>query len=206
MPIAFMFDFGGVLMKTADYAPRHAWDKRLGLPVGSVEKIVHNADSWVRAQKGEISPSAYWDDVASQLGLSHDDVHQLAHDFYSGDVLDMSLIALIEKLREEGYTVGLLSNDSLELEDKLHRLNIHHLFEPLLISAKLGMMKPNRAIYQHLLASLPANSYPVVFVDDRIDNIHGAIKAGMVGVFYQPKLDVEKNLRDLIYAHRKKMG
>ncbi|MDX2079140.1 MAG: HAD family phosphatase [bacterium] len=206
MPIAFVFDFGGVLMKTADYAPRHAWDKRLGLTVGSVEKIVHNADSWVRAQKGEISPSAYWDDVARQLGLSHDDVQQLAHDFYSGDVLDMSLIALIEKLRQEGYIVGLLSNDSLELEDKLHRLNIHHLFDPLLISAKLGMMKPNPAIYQHLLTSLPSSSYPVVFVDDRIDNIHGAIKAGMVGVFYQPKLDVEKNLRDLIDAHRKKMG
>jgi len=206
MPIAFIFDFGGVLMKTADYAPRHTWDERLGLSHGSVEKAVHNADSWLRAQKGDIPVSDYWADVAQQLNVSAEDISQLAHDFYAGDVLDKTLITLIEKLRDDGHIVGLLSNDSLELEPKLHHLGIHHLFDPLFISAKLGMMKPDSAIYQHVLASIPADCYPVIFVDDRIDNVHGAIKSGMVGVFYQPKLDLDKILYDMIHAHRKKIG
>lgn len=206
MPIAFIFDFGGVLMKTADYTPRHQWDERLGLPLGSVEKAVHNTDSWLRAQKGEITPSDYWADVGTKLGLSADDVTQLAHDFYAGDQLDPKMIDLIQRLRDEGFKVGLLSNDSLELEEKLHQLGIHQLFDPLFISAKLGMVKPDMAIYQHVLATLPPEYHSVVFVDDRIDNIHSAIKAGMVGIFYQPKLDVEKIFRDLIYAHRKKNG
>jgi len=206
MPIAFIFDFGGVLMKTVDYTPRHQWDKRLGLPLGSVEKAVHNTDSWLRAQKGEIPPSDYWADVGAKLGLPADDITHLAHDFYLGDQLDTQLIDLIQRLRHEGFKVGLLSNDSLELEDKLQQLGIHHLFDPLFLSAKLGMMKPDMAIYQHVLTTLSSDYHPVVFVDDRIDNIHSAIKAGMVGIFYQPKLDVEKIFRDLIYAHRKKNG
>ncbi|MCL4252514.1 MAG: HAD-IA family hydrolase [Anaerolineae bacterium] len=206
MPIAFIFDFGGVLMKTQDYSPRHSWDERLGLPHGSIEKAVHNADSWVRAQKGEITPADYWADVASQLGISSDDVTQLAHDFYAGDVLDSNLIALIQKLRDEGHVVGLLSNDSLELEAKLHRLGIDSLFDPLHISAKLGVMKPHLDIYARVRESLPHDAYPIVLIDDRIDNIHGAIKAGWVGVFYQPKLDIQPILYKLIDAHRKKIG
>lgn len=206
MPIAFIFDFGGVLMKTQDYAPRHAWDERLGLPQGSIEKAVHNADNWVRAQKGEITPADYWADVASQLGISSDEAVQLAHDFYAGDVLDSKLITLIQKLRDEGHVVGLLSNDSLELEPKLQRLGIYSLFDPLHISAKLGVMKPHLDIYARVRESLPHDAYPIVLIDDRIDNIHGAIKAGWVGVFYQPNLDIQPILYRLIDAHRKKIG
>lgn len=206
MPIAFIFDFGGVLMKTLDYAPRHAWDERLGLPHGSIEKAVHNPDSWVRAQRGEITPADYWADVALKLGISSDEVAQLAHDFYAGDVLDDKLIALIQKLRDEGHVIGLLSNDSLELEPKLQRLDIYSLFDPLHISAKLGVMKPQPDIYARVRQSLPHDAYPIVLIDDRIDNIHGAIKAGWVGVFYQPNLDIQPILYRLIDAHRKKIG
>lgn len=200
--IAFIFDFGGVLMKTVDYTPRHKWDERLGLPLGSVEKAVHNTDSWIRAQKGELSPSDYWADVGIKLGLSTDDIPQLAHDFYAGDQLDPKLLDLIQRLRGEGFTIGLLSNDSLELEDKLHRLGVHELFDPMFISAKLGMMKPDMTIYKHVLSSMSAEDHPIAFIDDRIDNIHSAIKAGMVGVFYNPKLDLERVLRDLIHGYR----
>lgn len=206
MPLAFIFDFGGVLMKTVDYTPRHAWDDRLGLPHGSVEKAVHNPDSWLRAQKGEITLDEYWADVAAQLGISSDDIRQLAHDFYAGDALDAQLLALVKKLRADGHVVGLLSNDSLELEPKLHRLNIHHLFDPLHISAKLGLMKPHPDIYAYVRQSLPHDAYPIVLIDDRIDNIHGAIKAGWVGVFYQLNLDIQPILYRLIDAHRKKIG
>lgn len=56
---AVIFDFGGVLMKTVDYSPRHQWDDRLSLPQGSVEKAVHNSDSWTQAQIGKIPLAGY---------------------------------------------------------------------------------------------------------------------------------------------------
>ena len=75
---AVIFDFGGVFMKTSDYQPRHRWDERLGLPHGSVERVVHGSESWRAAQKGQLSMEAYWQDVAQQLHLTSDDVRQLA--------------------------------------------------------------------------------------------------------------------------------
>ena len=119
-----IFDFGGVLMKTTDYTPRHTWDGKLGLPQGSVERTVYNADSWIKAQSGVISADEHWADVADKLNLSPAEVRKLAVDFYSGDQLDMDLMDYIHQLRQNNYTVALLSNDTTELDAKLQRLNI----------------------------------------------------------------------------------
>ncbi len=192
-----IFDFGGVLMKTQDYTPRHNWDDRLGLPHGSVESIVHNAGSWIKAQTGVIPVEAYWDDVRQSLGISADQVQQLAIDFYSGDVLDDSLVDLIHRYRAEGHTVALLSNDSLELMPKLRRLNLVDLFDPLVVSAQIGVMKPAVAAYQALLdqANRPANE--AVFIDDRAENIAGAEVLGIRGVHYQASMDLENALSSI---------
>ncbi|PJF23084.1 MAG: hypothetical protein CUN56_02680 [Phototrophicales bacterium] len=192
MQYAVIFDFGGVLMKTIDYTPRFDWDDRLGLPRGSVEKIVHNQDSWVKAQTGLISPQAYWADVARQLKLT--DLGTLPHDFYSGDALDQGLIHLIHDLRRAGRAVALLSNDTLELMDKLRRLQIDDLFDPLVISAQIGVMKPHPAAYQTVLNQLQCPPQEAIFIDDRLENVQGAAALGIHAVHYTPGLDLAKIL------------
>ncbi|HEX2619752.1 MAG TPA: HAD family hydrolase, partial [Phototrophicaceae bacterium] len=151
MKRAVIFDFGGVLMKTLDYRPRHAWDERLKLPHGSVERVVHGSDSWRQAQTGQLPVETYWQDVASQLKLSPDEVNQLKLDYFSGDVLDTLLMDYILELRKLNHPVGLLSNDSLELLPKLQRLGIMALFDALVVSAQIGFMKPAPQAYQAVL-------------------------------------------------------
>lgn len=197
---AFIFDFGNVLMKTVDYTPRRAWDERLSLPPGSVERAVHNDDSWIQAQTGQIPLVAYWQDVAERLKLSSTDVAQLAEDFYSGDQLDMANIQLIERLRADGHPVALLSNDSLELLPKLERLGITHLFDPLVVSAQIRVMKPDAAAYQAVLSRLGRPAEGTVFIDDRQENIDGATALGIHGVLYTNDLDLESVLHNLRYA------
>ena len=52
---AVIFDWGGVLMRTVDASPRLAWDARLGLAPGSVNRLVFESSAWRRAQLGQIS-------------------------------------------------------------------------------------------------------------------------------------------------------
>ena len=52
---AVIFDWGGVLMRTVDASPRLAWDARLGLAPGSVNRLVFESPAWRRAQLGQIS-------------------------------------------------------------------------------------------------------------------------------------------------------
>ncbi|GAB4508399.1 MAG: HAD family phosphatase [Anaerolineae bacterium] len=184
MQRAIIFDFGNVLMFTTDYTPRHAWDARLGLPPGSVERAVHNSTSWVQAQRGEIAITAYWQDVAERLSLSPEQTQQLAHDFYSGDTLDADMLAYIRELRATGHQTALLSNDSVELRPKLERLNLLSLFDAVMISAEVGVMKPDAAAYTAVLAAVGRPAPETVFVDDRMENVEGARAVGMLAVHY----------------------
>lgn len=194
MKTAIIFDFGGVLMRTMDYSHRHAWDDRLGLPHGSVERAVHNGESWRQAQCGSIPLSDYWGDVARRLGLSAPQVKQLAADFYRGDQLDPALIGYIRTLRDAGHPVALLSNHSIDLADELVHLGIAELFDPLVVSAQIGVMKPDPHAYQIVLDGLGYPPQKTVFVDDRLDNVQAAQAIGMHAVHFRPEIDLPAEL------------
>lgn len=197
---AVVFDFGGVLMRTVDYGPRHAWDRRLGLPAGSVEQAVHGSAAWRAAQLGHIAPAVYWAAVAGELGLDEAAAADLRRDFFSGDQLDADLIALINELRGGGHTVGLLSNETLDLRAWLRALAIDTLFDPLLISAALGAIKPDAAAYQALLAALDRPAREVIFIDDLPANVAGAQALGIHAVRYTAGMDLRAALAPLLAA------
>ncbi|MGQ9887831.1 MAG: HAD family hydrolase [Aggregatilineales bacterium] len=187
---AVVFDFGGVLVRTVDYTPRHAWDDRLGLPRGSVERVVHGSHAWREAQLGRLTPEQHWAQVAAELGLDAPLLAQFRRDYFSGDQLDADLVALIQALRASGHTVGLLSNDTLDLHQRLRALGIAALFDPLLISARLGAMKPDPAAYRALLAALGRPPDEVIFVDDLPANAAGAQALGIHAVRYTAGMDL----------------
>jgi epoxide hydrolase-like predicted phosphatase len=188
---AVIFDWGGVLMRTADYAPRHAWDARLGLAAGQVESVVHGIEAWTQVQRGEIEEAAYWRAVAAALGLDEADAARLRADFYRGDALDEALVALIRRLRGRGLLVGLLSNNAPGLAAELDALGLADLFDARAISAEIGVMKPDPAAYHAILDRLDVPPGAALFVDDSADNVAGARAVGMAAVRFTPDLDVE---------------
>lgn len=191
---ALVFDFGGVLMKTVTRSFRWAWDDRLGLARGTVERVVHGSESWRRAQVGVISVQDYWRDVAAQLGLNSRELSELETDFFKGDQLDLEIMEFIRRCKLAGQRTALLSNDSPALHDKLERLGISMLFDPLVISADIGVMKPDARAYQHVIGLLGCPPAQTVFVDDMPANIRGASDVGMNGILYTPELDLERTL------------
>jgi HAD superfamily hydrolase (TIGR01509 family) len=140
------------------------------------------------AQTGALPVDAYWQAVAQRLHLDTEALSQLAQDFYSGDRLDTNLIAYINTLRQNGHPVALLSNDSPALKDRLRDLGIDHLFDPLVISAFIGCMKPDPAAYRAVLQGRPPQE--AIFVDDLPANIDGARTLGMQAVLYTAGMDL----------------
>jgi epoxide hydrolase-like predicted phosphatase len=199
---AFIFDFGGVLARTEDYTPRHAWDERLGLPTGSVERAVHHSDIWIQAQLGRITPRAYWNGVAELLYMRKEDIDELRRDYFSGDRLNYRLVALIRDLREKGYPVALLSNESLQLESRLREYGIHDLFDHILISAQMGMMKPDPTVYRVALHTVQASPHEAVFVDDSLTNVRSAQPLGIHVILFRPELDLRAEITELIEANQ----
>ncbi len=176
---ALIFDFGGVIVRTEDHSPRHAWDERLGLPVGSVERAVHHSDIWIQTQLGRITYQSYWEGVAEMLYMRKDEIDELRRDYFSGDRINYRLVTLIRELREQGYPVALLSNESIKLRDRLRELKLDDLFDHILISAEIGVMKPDPTAFRVALQTLGVAPQEAIFVDDALSNVRGAQQLGI---------------------------
>lgn len=182
---AVIFDYGSVLSRTLDPHPRAAWEHKLGLRAGDLQRIVHNEHAWIAAQQGHITPEAHWRNVGTTLALAPAELLALRASFYQGDVVNEELVAYIDRLRATGIHTALLSNFSTELRGLLTRQDLAHRFDPIAVSAEIGVMKPDATAYRMTLdrLGLPANA--CIFVDDQPVNVDAARSLGLHGIVFR---------------------
>lgn len=119
-----------------------------------------------RAVTGEISDEQWRREVGPDFAAS------------PGEVITEAL-ALVRMARRQCF-VALLTNATTRLEADLALLGLDVEFDAIFNSARLGLAKPDPAIYRRVLAEL---GYPTgVFCDDTAENVTGALEAGLDGV------------------------
>lgn len=188
-----IFDFGGVLLRTHDYAPRRRWEEKFGLPAGALEAFMFNSPVSRNAQLGKISWEEAWLAAAEHFQVSVDEIQRAQNDFFAGDVLTHSLVAYIRRLKPH-FTIGLLSNTWFHDGYALLRLyGIADIFHFTVTSAELGVMKPDPRIFETALARAGAAPAESVFVDDMAENVAAARALGMHGIrFTAPETTIEQ--------------
>ncbi len=87
-------------------------------------------------------------------------------------------VALIEDLAAAGYPLALLSNAPAEVAEVVADLPVTRAFSHRAFSCFLGSVKPEPECYLAVLAMLGARPAEVVFIDDRPENVAGAVGAG----------------------------
>ena len=182
---AVIFDWGGVLMRTADPGPRLAWDARLGLAAGSLNRLVFESGDWRRAQLGQISEEEVWSNLGARLHLAPEALDELRRDFWAGDQLDADMVALIRRLRPH-FKTALLSNFPASLRALLTQCNVTPVFDAIVISGEVGVVKPDARIYLLAAERLGVPVGECLFVDDFIENVAGAQAAGMQTLHFAP--------------------
>lgn len=97
--------------------------------------------------------------------------------------------SLRKKMIARGNAVCLLSNISEFSEEGVRRVfpevlenNTANFY-----SYELGLHKPSRAIYQKVADRLHIECSSCVMIDDRIENVEGAVAAGMTGFHFIPE-------------------
>jgi len=185
---AVIFDWGGVLMRTVDDSGRRKWEERLGLPRYAVDQVVHGSRAWRQAQSGIISDDVYWADVAAQLGLDGAALDAFQRDYFGGDGLDQEMVRFIRELRPR-FKTALLSNASPYLCDLLDELDVVDLFDAVVVSALVGVQKPDPAIYRIVLERLDLAPEQTLFVDDFVQNVEAARALGMRALHFCAGMD-----------------
>lgn len=182
---AVVWDFGGVLVRTVDPAPRRTWESRLGLAPGDLERLVFRSEIADKAALGRATETEVWDWVCRQVGVRDAEREAFRDGFYGGDRLDEDLLGFVREIRTRCRT-GLLSNAFLTLRPALtDRFPMVDAFDIIVISAEEGVAKPDRRIYETALLRLGVAAEEAVFVDDFEANCEGARAAGLHAVRFE---------------------
>ncbi len=196
---AVIFDFGGVIMRTRDYAGRRKWEERLGLGEFGADQLVFGTSDRLDAGLGVITEEELWKRIGEARGFDAATLAEFRADFWSGDRVDRDVVALIERLRPR-YKVGLLSNAWDSLRKVLARREygpLLPLFDAVVVSAEEGLQKPDVRIYRRAVDVLGVAPPEAVFVDDVQANVEGARAAGLAGIRFTEAPDVAAALEAL---------
>jgi epoxide hydrolase-like predicted phosphatase len=93
----------------------------------------------------------------------------------------------------------LLSNAPARLETMLHNeWHIADCFDVIVISALVGMMKPDPAIYRLTLNQLQVAPQEAVFIDDMRENVEAAAALGIHAIQFTTRDGTLKELEALL--------
>jgi epoxide hydrolase-like predicted phosphatase len=202
MPIrAVIFDFGGVLMRTHDYAGRRKWEARLGLEKGGLEAIVFGSDVSTQGMLGEAPMEAAWQHVADALHVGPAELEELQRDFWSGDRIDQELVDFLAGLRPR-YKTGLLSNAWDNARRLFREFGLDRAFDVMVISAEERLAKPDARIYHIALDRLGVRPEEAVFVDDMAANVAAAQSIGLRGIQFQSTEQTIRQVQDYLDGAR----
>jgi epoxide hydrolase-like predicted phosphatase len=201
MPIkALVFDCGGVVLRDGDESYYARWEQRLGMPEGNLKRTLYAGPLWSQAESGQITETVFWRSAGEDLGLSRAQASALASDAWASWSVDPVVLSLVQRARGR-FRVGMLSNATDALETKLrHNYGIADLFDPIINSSRVGVAKPDPAIYQELLKRMHLEPGEIVFIDDRADNIAAAAAMGMHVIWFVSPEELERHLSPYLSA------
>jgi epoxide hydrolase-like predicted phosphatase len=182
---AILFDIGGVLVRTIDRAPRQALAERLGMSASDLEALVFGGESGQQAQLGQVDEAEQWAYACRQVNWPVERAVEFRMQFFGGDELDAALLAYIRRLHQ-AYKTGIISNAMNGTRALIEgSWAMTPLFDAVVLSGEVGVMKPDPRIYQLALARLEVQPGQAVFIDDFQHNIDGARAVGMQGIRFR---------------------
>lgn len=183
---AVVFDLGGVLV---DWDPRYLLRKVMPGREEEMEAILADVlnhewnlardagDSWPDAIARLQAEHPQWADIfatyderwAETLGGAHDDT-----------------VAILRELKAQGVPLYALSNWSAQkfpmAEERFEWLDW---FDGVVVSGRVGMVKPDAAIFRHLCETFGLVAAETIFIDDHEPNVVAARAAGIDAIHFQ---------------------
>ena len=142
----------------------------------------------------------YWDELdAGALGHNEafelmrerlpERLHGVARRIYDDWILNIPEIEgmreLVTYIKEKyGVRCFVLSDISHYFAENSHKVPILSLIDGCVFSATVGVTKPDRHIFEHLLAKFELDPTETVFIDDKLGNIEGAATVGIKGYVF----------------------
>lgn len=185
-----IFDFGGVITSSPFEAFNRLEEER-GLPRDFVRRVNAadpDTNAWARFERAEIDGAAFDTLFAAEArALGHDLPGQAVLDVLAGAVRP-AMVAALDTLKAKGFTIGCITNNvpsgkgagMAQTEAKAAEVAaIMARFDHVIESSKVGVRKPDPAIYRMMCDALGVEPVACIYLDDLGINCKPAAGLGM---------------------------
>ena len=180
----YIFGLGNVIVDIDFKRVLGVWSKLSSVPLATLSERFKMGEVFQQHERGEISDEDFALQLSDEMGLSLS-FEQFAEGWQAVFVaLRPEVIAIMQRLRQEGHRVVVLSNTN--------RLHCNHwpqhypevaaAADHMYLSQDLGMRKPEARIYQHVLSAENIPAEQAVFFDDVEANIVAARIEGITSI------------------------
>ncbi len=195
---AIIFDFGNVL---ATWNPHNLYKRYFANDTQAIDNFLKEIDfhGWnIQQDRGR----SFAEGVADLSAKFPQYAHLIrAYDEYWDDGVPSEIkgtIEIVEQLKRNGYSLYMLTNFSAEKFPRMrNRFTFLNLFDDIVVSGKVGIVKPEPEIYQLMLEKIGKPAQECLFIDDAPVNITQADKMGFVTHLFTTPANLEQQLQQL---------
>lgn len=198
-----IFDIGNVLVR---WDPQWIIEKAFGKERASepfIHSIFPGENVWIPLNLGEITATEAMQRYRDRLGLTAEETDRLWLAILDSLTPVPGAIEFMEQLKSMGMRLFALSDNVHEIVSHLKaEQDFWPYFEGAVISAEVGMLKPDPKIYQHLLTTHQIEGKNTIFFDDIEKNVQGAKSVGIEAFVFTTVAQAKADMRtlDLVLA------
>lgn len=195
-PLALLVDMDGVVRNWTGES-EVACDEAFGLEPGTFAAIALEPDLVRRANDGTLTDDEWRGEVAAAMASAHGCDPARVLELWTGDdfTVDDAVVDLVRAVQAAGATTMCVSNASTRLEADLAGRGIADAFGAVVNSSAVKAVKPDAAVYRSAAEAIGVVMGDCLFVDDRVENVLGALAVGMPAMRFTSAARLEATLR-----------
>ena len=192
-----IFDLGGVVVRWEPDAIIAAVFAQPADRLKVRSEFVGHED-WLALDRGTMAPDQAVLRASQRTGLPSAALGRFLDLVPSSLVAIPETVALMQRLKSNDHKLFCLSNMQFASIEHLERVySFWHLFDGVAVSCRLKVIKPEAAIYAHVLAQHQLNAQETVFIDDVEGHLAGAAAFGIRTIKFEGAAQCEQQLRQL---------
>ncbi len=182
---AITFDMDGVY-----FTPQSFRTFKAALPkkVTDEEKInwvLYKSPQMLGFKMGKITEENYWDFARKELGIEieNSEIFKLLRESYE---VDEKVKRYVSVIRSKGLKTCICSNNFItRIRELDNRFNFLKDFDVRIFSYEVGVMKPDKKIFEELVRGSGVAPGEIVYSDDDETKLQGAIELGIKAFVYE---------------------
>lgn len=184
---------GNVLL---DYNPEVILEKTLDNEEDRqiIRKELFGGPEWVQGDLGIIKNSERFDGVSQRVpSRLHSALRECVENWNICMVPVEGAVDFCREIKTRGYGMYVLSNACSLFYEYFPKYFPLEWFDGIVVSSDEHIVKPDAGIYRILLERYGLNADECLFIDDRADNVRGAVESGMNAYIFNNDFETVKS-------------